>query len=334
MASEEPSERYTLKVTAGPTYDPKTHQIVPVNADETLTIETEHTTAKLCVRIRDYNGLPPNTPRTCRYFSHPDHQDDQYSIAVSFIPKRTIPGCALVFGNDFDRPIRDRLPPGTNYALKIVKWMIDPGLEGDAYADKPYLYGAALSSWNYFRICEREGVASRPSSAGEKPASPNGSQESIASSGGNSKGSDWQGSVTSLELHEEVIEEGGEGTGKQIRESLNIPGDASSRKKYFLDQNNRRMFEFEAGRLYKADFGNPYLGFSDFSLRLPGFSLNVAKYIDRKNHSLRYVLKNKNTGDVFFVVVFTLLLNNEDESEDQSSGEEAQQEEQEESEVD
>ncbi|KMU80379.1 hypothetical protein CISG_02230 [Coccidioides immitis RMSCC 3703] len=74
MASEEPSERYTLKVTAGPTYDPKTHQIVPVNADETLTIETEHTTAKLCVRIRDYNGAsartsPPNSTPS-QYPSH------------------------------------------------------------------------------------------------------------------------------------------------------------------------------------------------------------------------------------------------------------------------
>lgn len=28
----------------------------------------------------------------------------------------------------------------------------------------------------------------------------------------------------------------------------------------------------------------------------------------RRHHELRYVLKNKDTGDVFFVVVFTLIL--------------------------
>ncbi|KGQ01087.1 hypothetical protein PAAG_12214 [Paracoccidioides lutzii Pb01] len=47
---------------------------------------------------------------------------------------------------------------------------------------------------------------------------------------------------------------------------------------------------------------------TDFSLRLPGFSIKVTKYINVKNHQLRYVLKNKRTGDVYFVVLFTLLL--------------------------
>jgi hypothetical protein len=53
--------------------------------------------------------------------------------------------------------------------------------------------------------------------------------------------------------------------------------------------------------------------FADFSLRLPGFSLQVTKYIDEKNHVLRYTLKNRKTGDVYFVVIFTLLLNGTDE---------------------
>lgn len=47
---------------------------------------------------------------------------------------------------------------------------------------------------------------------------------------------------------------------------------------------------------------------TDFSLRLPGFSLQVVKYIDEKNHELRYVLKNRKTGEVYFVVLFTLIL--------------------------
>jgi hypothetical protein len=47
---------YRLRVTAGPEYDTDTHQIVPVNADKTLRIETEHAIIHLCVRIRDYTG--------------------------------------------------------------------------------------------------------------------------------------------------------------------------------------------------------------------------------------------------------------------------------------
>jgi len=36
--------------------------------------------------------------------------------------------------------------------LRIVKWAIDPGLEGDVYADEPYLYGVAGSSFNVLRV--------------------------------------------------------------------------------------------------------------------------------------------------------------------------------------
>lgn len=47
---------------------------------------------------------------------------------------------------------------------------------------------------------------------------------------------------------------------------------------------------------------------TDFSLHLPGFSLHAIKYVDEKNHDLRYVLKNRHTNEVYFVVLFTLVL--------------------------
>jgi hypothetical protein len=31
------------------------------------------------------------------------------------------------------------------------------------------------------------------------------------------------------------------------------------RRKHFQDEANRKEFEFEPGRMYVADFGNPYL---------------------------------------------------------------------------
>jgi hypothetical protein len=63
--------------------------------------------------------------------------------------------------------------------------------------------------------------------------------------------------------------------------------------------------------MYHADFFNPHLDFANFSLRLPGFSISVAKYIDEKTHHLRYVLKNRSTGEVLFVVFFKLLFGEE-----------------------
>ncbi|KAI9848767.1 MAG: hypothetical protein M1830_007272, partial [Pleopsidium flavum] len=142
------AENYLLRVTAGPSYDAPTHQFVPVNGPTSIHINNENVAANINVRIQNYRGLPNGSPSTSPYFSNEAHKHDQYSIAFSFLPKKSISGNALVFGNDFDHPIRDRLPPGFNTALKIVKWAIDPGLDGDVYADRPHLYGPALSSLN------------------------------------------------------------------------------------------------------------------------------------------------------------------------------------------
>ena len=175
-----------------------------------------------------YLGLPRDSPKTSPYFSHPLHRRDQYSIQFSLLPKSAIPGHVLVFGNDFDQPIRDRLPPGFGKALKIVKWAIDPGLDGDPYADKPYLYGPALSSINVLRVGEKASALPQNDVAAE----------------------------------EQVLEEGGDGDGQAIRKAHLVPDEASERKKHFLHEESRKRWEFEAGRVHQGDFFNPYLDFN------------------------------------------------------------------------
>lgn len=110
----------------------------------------------------------------------------------------------------------------------MVKWTIDPAIEGDAYADNPYLYSPALATWNQFAI-------------GEK----------------------IQKSDPVPKIHNEVVVDGAEGEepGK-IRQELNIPDSAEARRRHFQDEANRKEFEFEPGRMYLGDFGNPYLVFN------------------------------------------------------------------------
>ncbi|KAL9623077.1 MAG: hypothetical protein Q9160_002591 [Pyrenula sp. 1 TL-2023] len=281
--------RYRLLVTAGPSPSPSTHTTQVINSSSPqsppLTLSTPSLTLTLSIRIRSYTGLPSSSPSTHPYFSTPQHKSDQYSIAFAFVPKHDIKGEDLVFGNDFDRPIRDRLPPGFGAALKVVRWWIDPGLEGDPYAEKPGLFGKALSSWNVVSVGERVDGEE------DKGEVPRGVREGF---------------------HEEVVHEGGIGSGEEVRKKLGIPSDAAARKKYFLTPENLKNFTFEKGRLYRSDFGNPYLNFNDFSLQLPYWgSLNVIKYVDGKTHELRYTLKNKATGEVYCVVLFTLLFGEE-----------------------
>jgi len=90
-----------------------------------------------------------------------------------------------------------------------------------------------------------------------------------------------------------------------------MPDTGPARRKWALTASNRDAFTFEQGREYKADFHNGYIDFSAFSLKLPGFSVNVMHYIDDKTHRLRYVFKNRETEEVYFVVVFSLLFGEE-----------------------
>lgn len=273
---EGPGEKYILRISAGPSYDLSTHQYVPVNSEIPTAFENEFMTTKLKVRIRGYTGLPRASTSHSPYFDHPMHTRDQYSIGCSFVPKKDLDAIHAAWGNDFDHPVRDRLPPGFNYALGIVKKVIDPAMEVDAYADEPWLWSPALDGFFKLRIGEKlspEEQKNIPHFAESEP-----------------------------------LEEGADGSGKQIREASGMPDDSEKRRKYFMTEDNRAKFGvFEKGRLYHADFFNPYIDFNKFALRLPGFSLKVMKYINDKTHVLRYVFKNRQRDEVYFVVNITLL---------------------------
>ncbi|CAI6336187.1 unnamed protein product [Periconia digitata] len=264
--------QYILKVTAGPTYASSTNTTIPVNTETPIHISSPHLDASLTVRIKDYRGLPSSSPSTSPYFSDSAHTYDRYSISFSFTPKEDIGGDDLVFGNDFDHPIRDRLPPLFDKAFGIVKWWIDPGLEGDVLADEPYLYGPLLSSINVLSI-----PSASPSEAEKK-------QDAFP-----------------------IFTES-----TSAEESVAIPQTSSARQKFFLTPSNREQFVFKKDQEYHCDFFNPYLDFNEFALKL-GYGMPAIGILgnwdgqDLRPHSLRYVLKNRSSGQELLVFVFTLI---------------------------
>lgn len=48
----------------------------------------------------------------------------------------------------------------------------------------------------------------------------------------------------------------------EIRRGHEIPDTEAARKRFFLDEENKRKWEWESGRTYAVDFFNPYLDFS------------------------------------------------------------------------
>ena len=166
-----------------------------------------------------------------------------------------------MFGNDFERPIRDRLPPGFSTAFRIAKWAVDPGLDGDPYADKPYLYSPLISTITRLSIGPKAKTRK-----GHDDKSSNGAGESGAERG-----------RYEIEDDDEIIEEGGEDDGEQIRKEKGMPDSAAERKTWGLSQKENWMWE--EGRTYGADFFNAYLDFNNFSLKLPGFSLPMLGHL-------------------------------------------------------
>jgi len=109
-----------------------------------------------------------------------------------------------------------------------VKSLIDPGLEGDLYSDQPHLYGNALSSFNVVRVGEKvEGVK-------------------LESEGGEAGG---------------VLQEGGDGDGVAWRKERDVPEKEDARKKWALKGGGEK-WEWEAGRVFRGDFFNPFIDFN------------------------------------------------------------------------
>ena len=177
-----------------------------------------------------------------------------------------------MFGNDFDHPIRDRLPPLFDKAFGIVKWWIDPGLDGDVYADEPYLYGPLLSSINVLRIGSKKG--------GDKASEDD--VNGVAQTEGDVEVSGSDGEAG-------VYEEGADGDGAEVRKEKGVPDRPAARQSVFLTEQNRKDFTFEAGREYKCDFFNPYLDFNEFALKI-GYGLpNISMIRHWDGQPLRYV---------------------------------------------
>lgn len=226
------ADKYILSVTAGPSYADQ--KPIPINTAETTRIASSHLTANLQVRIQNYRGKPEGSPKSSPYFSRAPHEHDLYSLQFSFtLKEQDINGHDLVFGNDFDHPIRDKLPPGFSQAFNLVKWFVDPGLYGDVYADEPYLYGPMLSSINVLRVGPKDDKE----------------QEKVEEVRANAE----EGAA---------LEEGGDGDGAESREEMGVPATAAARKKHFLTESNLSKFTFEKGREYSCDFFNPYLDFN------------------------------------------------------------------------
>ncbi|GAO50435.1 hypothetical protein G7K_4561-t2 [Saitoella complicata NRRL Y-17804] len=150
-----------LKVSAGASKDCTKLTLVSVNDDDDPTkILGPHFDGELVVRIRDFTGVAPNGKQPQGLSDYFMGTQDTFSLQWKGRFKGDWTADDIVFGNDFDHPIKDSLPTSTSLGLKALSW-IDPTLETDLYGNKPWALSPLLSTMNIINAspCDEAGGA-------------------------------------------------------------------------------------------------------------------------------------------------------------------------------
>ncbi|CCH44226.1 hypothetical protein BN7_3785 [Wickerhamomyces ciferrii] len=254
------SKTKALKITASSQYEDPNPQIVPVNSESPITINSPSGKIQLYLRIKDFKGSIDHdviSSKDSPYFKF--NQDANISIQLSFTPNQDISGDGLLFGNDFSYPIKDYLPYGTSTGLNLFKKYVDPSVDGDLYLEKPYLYGKALSSFNVIndKVPDKD--------------SPN------------------------VFIEENLVND--EFTTRKLiipvesSDRQKIFHQVKNQEDFIFEKDHTYNFDFFSGLLSLKN--------SQFNIKLPGgFEINLSNYLNENFNSVRYVLKKGTSGEL------------------------------------
>ncbi|GAA6018505.1 hypothetical protein JCM11491_006427 [Sporobolomyces phaffii] len=127
----------------------------PVAVNESpLSISSPNFEGNVFIRLKDFKGPKGQDghaqPRNDAPFSG---DKDTWSIAFEgrFTRDAEIEVDDILFGNTWEKPIKDYLPYGTAAALRFVKY-VDPTLTCDLYADKPWALSPLFSTLQFLSV--------------------------------------------------------------------------------------------------------------------------------------------------------------------------------------
>ncbi len=161
----------------------------------------------------------------------------------------------MVFGGEFEHKINP--PTGAWIAVKFANY-IDPALQTDLYADKPWLYSPMLCSMNAVNV-EKLALGEPPAKVvpGKSSQLPKSARASV------DELSAPASAVQSTPSADEILGKwrwGGETElqedNRLLFESTEVPFDSSNiaeRRKYFQKQKNRQAESFKPDRVYHLE---------------------------------------------------------------------------------
>ncbi|RKO87151.1 hypothetical protein BDK51DRAFT_21511, partial [Blyttiomyces helicus] len=277
------AQDYILRVRAGTSSDASKFATVAVNDEfRPLLLDSEHFSGYLVVRVLNFSGMTPDSKKplhapSSNYFHG---RNRRYSIMIQGRFKKAWNGDDVIFGLDFDSKVR--MPTGAGLGLKIAKWL-DPALDADLYADKPWIFSPLVSAMNSMGVAPADAVPSDAAPAkSDTPADP---------------------LLGKWSYHSHMVPEDATllFTDRASAPSLTA---YEKRKKFFADPKNRRAVTFSPELVYCMDFYDAYFDFNNIALKLPGFSINAIKYWD--GQPLQFRCRTRDRSVVFFSVTFEM----------------------------
>lgn len=328
----------SLHISAGPSAT-SLKPLAVNHDDQPLEIDSADFRGRATVRIKSFTGHDPEGVEhqsDSPYFNDAYRKGITWSIQLQGRFLKEVSSDDVVFGNEFDKPIRDRLPYGTSLALQFVK-VVDPNMQHDLYSDKPWAYSPFLATMTHINVQRLRGESAESLSkasnskddahvdgypAFPSPVGDSSGKNSIASqngyivdntavlvSSGEEQGDDGKKKYTLADDYKDIVDSttfAGLGwpadePGAKDHEAL------QARKRLFGDAKKRSRVHLTPNDVFSADFCNGFIDFNTLSLSIPfsgGLNFDLKKYWD--GQPVRYTCKNKKTGEVYFVVQFTI----------------------------
>lgn len=266
----------SLHISAGPSVD--SLQPIAVNHDSSpLSIDSEHFRGHATVRIKSFTGHDPDGVdhnSDSPYFNNTYRKGITWSIQLQGRFLKQVNTNDVVFGNKFDKPIRDHLPYGTSVALQFVR-VVDPNMQHDLYADQPWAFSPFIASMTHINIQRlQQDVANKvkqAKSANEEaqvegyPAFPSPQTEhgknSVAGKDGyvvdstaalvTAKGPDAKVGDEYASLMDDTTFRG---LSWPAEDNANDHEALAARKKLYSDKNKRAKIDFTPDDVWTADF--------------------------------------------------------------------------------
>lgn len=263
-----------LRVLGGSS--PETLTLLSVNQDvsQPLKIENEEFSGYLTIRLADIDGNDVEGSKSepeSGYFTQKCREGKTLSIQVQGRFLKDYNTDEIVWGNVFDKPIRDSLPYGTSAVVKFIQHRVDGALEQDLYADKPWAWSALFSSVNFISV--------KKSAAGENA-------------------DQWNPEPPSedcLSLFE------------RCNDREEVGNEPSLRRKWFANKANRTGVVVGKDHLITTDFCNGYINFSTLALKIPAIHLEIPLVKHWDGQPVRYECRTRTTGVTFWCVLIEIV---------------------------